>query len=224
MSADKRKIQIAAAENVIEAIVAMAQEQKPLMQRVLPQEEDIKWWAHYPKFDARSKKCQSRWYYHVHKPGTRSDDEHGHFHLFLDKTQIKKASRSVAKPDYSKNKKKARVSHLVALSIDKQGIPREWFTTNRWVTDEWMYPAKVMVDHIPLYDVDDTQEDKWVNKLITSMVQLYSDEIEEMLYERDAKLKEIGANRNNIELYNKGNEVLSSRKIDLDAKIESLED
>lgn len=220
--ADKRELQIAAAETVIESIVAMSQEGKPLMQRVLP-EEDIKWWEHYPKFDARSKKCQSRWYYHVHKPGTRSDDEHGHFHLFLDKTQIKKSSRSMAKPDYSKNKKKARVSHLVALSIDKNGIPREWFTTNRWVTDEWMYPAKVMTDHIPLYNVDDTAEDKLVNKLITAMVCLYSDEIEDMLYERDAKLKEIGANRKNLELYNKGQEVLSSRPIDLDAKIESLE-
>lgn len=220
--ADKRELQIAAAETVIESIVAMSQEGKPLMQRVLP-EEDIKWWEHYPKFDARSKKCQSRWYYHVHKPGTRSDDEHGHFHLFLDKTQIKKSSRSMAKPDYSKNKKKARVSHLVALSIDKNGIPREWFTTNRWVTDEWMYPAKVMTDHIPLYNVDDTAEDKLVNKLITAMVCLYSDEIEDMLYERDAKLKEIGANRKNLELYNKGHEVLSSRPIDLDAKIESLE-
>ncbi len=223
MSADKRTIQLEAAQTVIESIVAMAQEGKPLMQRVLPQDEDIKWWEHYPKFDARSKKCQSRWYYHVHKPGSRSPDEHGHFHLFLDKTQIKKASRSIAKPDYSKNKKKARVSHLIALSIDKQGIPREWFTTNRWVTDEWMYPAKIMIDHLPLYDVDDTQEDKLVNKLITAMVRLYSDEIEEMLHERDAKLKEIGANRKNLELFNKGNEVLSTRAIDLDAKIETLE-
>ncbi len=222
MSPDKRKIQMAAAETVIESIVAMAQEGKPMMQRVLP-EEDIKWWEHYPEFDARSKKCKARWYYHVHKPGSRDPDEHGHFHLFLDKTQIKKSSRSIAKPDYSKNKKKARVSHLIALSIDKNGIPREWFTTNRWVTDEWMYPAKVMADHIQLYDVDDTAEDKLVNKLITAMVRLYSDEIEELLHERDAKLKEIGANRKHPELYNKGHEVLSSCTIDLDAKIESLD-
>ncbi len=222
MSADKCTAQLAAAETVIETIVAMAQEGKPLMQRVLP-EDDIKWWEHYPKLDARSKSCKARWYYHVHKPGSRSPDEHGHFHLFLDKSQIKKASRTIAKPVHYRNKKKARVTHLIALSIDKNGIPREWFTTNRWVTDEWMYPAKTMTNHMPLYNVNDTAEDKLVNKLITAMVRLYSDEIEELLHERDAKLKEIGAGRDAPELYNKGNEVLSSRMIDLDVKIESLE-
>lgn len=78
---------VEAAHTVIETITQMAQEQKPLMLRVVP-EEGAKFWKHYPEKDARDKFCKSRWYYHVHAAGSRDADEHGHFHLFLHRTQL----------------------------------------------------------------------------------------------------------------------------------------
>ena len=74
--------QIEAAHTVIETIMQMAQEQRPLMLRVVPPDE-VHFWKHYPVNDARDAKCRSRWYYHVHAPGSRDEGEHGHFHLFL---------------------------------------------------------------------------------------------------------------------------------------------
>ena len=55
----------------------MAQEQRPLMLRVLPEGGDSHFWKHYPEKDARDAKTKSRWYYHVHAPGSRDKDEHG---------------------------------------------------------------------------------------------------------------------------------------------------
>ena len=119
---------------------------------------------------------------------------------------------------------KAHVTHLVALSIDTNGIPMSWFTTNRFVTNEFLYPADVMIKHLPLYNVDKTQEDDLVNRLVTAMVALYSEEICDLLRQRDEKQAEL-VEEHGPEGYEKesGVEVLSSIPIDLDAKISSLD-
>lgn len=213
---------IEAAQTVIETITQMAGEQRPLMTRVLP-EQDVHFWKHYPPKDARDAKTKSRWYYHVHAPGKRDPGEHGHFHLFLHRDQLIKGTKPSVMPPEGENAK-AHVTHLVALSIDTNGIPMSWFTTNRFVTNEFLYPADVMIKHLPLYNVDKTQEDDLVNRLVTAMVALYSEEICDLLRQRDEKQAEL-VEEHGPEGYEKesGVEVLSSIPIDLDAKISSLD-
>ena len=53
------------------------------------------------KTDARGVRTRSRWYYHVHPPGERDPDEHGHFHLFLHRTQLDDPAGFLAAPRYS---------------------------------------------------------------------------------------------------------------------------
>ena len=81
-----------AALTVIETITAMAQDGVPMMLRVLPA-ADVRFWEHYPENDARDARTRSRWYYHVHAPGERDPGEHGHFHLFLHRTQLDEDSQ-----------------------------------------------------------------------------------------------------------------------------------
>lgn len=212
--------QISAATTVIETISLMAAEKRPLMLRVLP-EKDVRFWNHYPPKDARDAHCLSRWYYHVHKPGDRHEDEHGHFHLFLHRTQMDEGAAPIAIPKEGEDAK-AKVVHLAALSIDNSGIPREWFTTNRWVTNEFMYDAETLIKHLDRYNVDATKEDDAVNRFLTAMVALYRDELASMLRERDRKLDALGALDGAPEKLEKGNDVLSRVPIDLDAKIEPL--
>lgn len=213
---------IEAAQTVIETITQMAGEQRPLMTRVLP-EQDVHFWKHYPPKDARDAKTKSRWYYHVHAPGNRDPGEHGHFHLFLHRDQLITGTKPSVMPPEGENAK-AHVTHLVALSIDTNGIPMSWFTTNRFVTNEFLYPADVMIRHLPLYNVDKTREDDLVNRLVTAMVALYRDEIAELLRQRDQRQAELVAEHGK-KGYEKdcGVEVLSSIPIDLDEKISSLD-
>lgn len=142
--------QVEAARIVIDKIVQMASEGRPLMTRVLDGANAI-CWEHYPDDDARDRVTRSRWYYHVHAPGDRDPAEHGHFHLFLHRTQMDDPAGSIAAP-YEGDDAAAHVVHIAGLSIDLQGIPMTWFTTNRWVTDEFMYPADVLIAHLDRFN------------------------------------------------------------------------
>jgi len=211
-----------AAQTVIETITQMSQEQRPLMLRVVP-EEGAKFWEHYPKADARDEFCKARWYYHVHAPGNRDADEHGHFHLFLHRTQLPEGLEPKVWPPQGEDAK-AHVTHMIALSIDTVGIPRSWFTVNRYVTNEFLFPAEVMIEHLPDFNVDHTKEDDLVNRFVTAMVALYREEIAELLEIRDTKHAELLAEYGEkaYEMAS-GAEVLSQIPIDLDAKISALD-
>lgn len=209
----------AAAQTVIETVTQMAAEGLPLMQRVLP-EGDVHWWAHYPDDDARDANTRSRWFYHIHAPGDRDAAEHGHFHLFLHRTQLHDASMPLAIPAEGEDAE-AFVVHIAGLSIDHQGLPKSWFATNRWVTNEFMYPAPTVIDHLACYNVDATEADSTVNRFLTAMVALYFEELSAMLLERDERMQllvaELGSSA-----YETANDILASCPIDIDAKIESL--
>lgn len=214
---------VQAAHTVIETITRMAREQRPLMLRVVPQDE-VNFWKHYPPKDARDKFCRSRWYYHVHAAGGRDEDEHGHFHLFLHRTQLPEGLEPKVWPPQGEDAK-AHVTHLIGLSIDKIGIPRAWFTVNRFVTNEFLFPADVMIDHLADFNVDHTAEDDCVNRFVTAMVALYREEIAQLLRERDERQAELVAEFGEEAAYEKASkvEVLSQIPIDLDAKLGSLD-
>lgn len=209
-----------AARVVTETITQMAAEGRPLMQRVLP-ESDIHWWAHFPDDDARDAVTRSRYYYHVHEPGDRDPSEHGHFHLFLHRTQIDRSAIPIAEPPEGE-KAPALVTHIAGLSVDRTGLPIAWFTTNRWVTDEFMFPAATLAARLDRYNVDNAREDPLVDRFLTAMVALYREELGTLLAVRDARLAEIGAGPEARNLFESGNDVLSTIPIDLDAKVDAL--
>lgn len=209
-----------AAVTVVDCIVKMAEEQRPLMLRVLP-EGDVHWWAHYPDDDARDSNTRSRWFYHIHAPGDRDPSEHGHFHLFLHRTQLNDEEVPLAVPEAGEDAA-AFVIHIAGLSINHQGVPTGWFATNRWVTDEFMYPAATVIAYLPHYNVDATAEDATVNRFLTAMVTLYREELAEMLQARDQRLQELVA-ASGTAAYEGGNDILASVPIDLDAKMDSLD-
>jgi hypothetical protein len=209
-----------AALTVIETITAMADEGVPLMLRVLPR-DDVRFWTHYPDNDARDERTRSRWYYHVHALGDRDPAEHGHFHLFLHRTQLDDPAAHIAAPAALEDAP-AHVTHIAGLSISHAGIPVGWFVTNRWVTDEFVYPAATMADHLARYDVDQTAEDPLVNRLLTAMVALYRDELAALLHARDAAMARLIAAQGSAAFEAREHDVLAALPIDLDAKIESL--
>lgn len=209
-----------AAAIVVDCITRMARERMPLMQRVL-RDPSIHIWNHYPDDDARDAFTQSRWYYHVHEPGDRDPREHGHFHLFLHKAQIDPAVAPIASPSSGDNAP-AQMAHIAGLSIDRDGVPLAWFVTNRWVTDEFLYPVEQLIAHLDRYNVDRTAEDGLVNRFLTAMVALHRTEIASLLRERDAKLARLIA-KHGPAAYESGNAVMAISPIDLDEKIASVD-
>lgn len=195
---------------LIDAVTAMGGDGMPLMLRVLGNATP-EIWEHYPADDAVDPLTACRWFYHTHAPGERDPEEHGHFHLFLHRSVLPadaRPSASPARPDLAR----ADLVHIAGLSIDMAGLPRAWFVTNRWVTDEILFPANLVRAALTHFDVRQSCRDRAVGEFLTAMVALHRRELALMLEQRDRRLLRIGSRLR----YEKGNPVLASRVIDLD--------
>jgi hypothetical protein len=120
---------------------------------------------HYPLRDASDAKSGTRFYYHAHR---RDAPEHGHFHLF--------AYGPDGRSDFM---------HLAALSLDHQGQPTQWFTTNQWVTAERWAPADEVIAALDRFRVETKGRLAPVARWLTAMVQLFQPQLHELLHERD---------------------------------------
>lgn len=128
-------------------------------------------WQHYPMADVIDPSSGAMFYYHAHDSTDRPDDEHGHFHLFI-------------QPEVATG-----FSHFVALSLDARGGIRSIFTTNRWVTDEQMRPAKTLIEWLPQAFVIDRSRPSWlVSRWLMMVVRLLVPQIQQALWMRDSAL------------------------------------
>lgn len=162
---------------------------RPLMNRILPSEQPAELWQHYPPDDVVNGAAGSRYFYHCHPPAERSDGEHGHFHLFLD-TSVMPGSVApiIPPPPATPDEPRADVVHIGALAISTDGLPLCWFTTNRWVTDEWIYPAEAVIDQLAQFDLRGPVGDPLVNDWLTAMVGLSRGDLADLLRQRDTVL------------------------------------
>lgn len=169
---------------------SMFAEGKPLMQRVLPQEAPIEVWHHYPAGDVVFGEAGSRYFYHCHPPGERAEGEHGHFHLFLAQSAMPAEAQPLRPmPSTSPQGPRADVVHIAALAISTDGLPISWFTTNRWVTDEWLYPGDVIAQVLDRFDLRGADGDPFVNDWLTAMMALSRGMLVDLLMQRDAVLE-----------------------------------
>lgn len=131
---------------------------------------------HYPARDVVDAVHGTRFYYHAHGGSQRwpgqTPPEHGHFHLFWDGPET------------------GQHVHLVALALDARGQPLRWFTTNRWVTAGRWCPADELIARLPQFRVALrggrlAPLARW----LTAMVQLFADELAQLLRARDAALR-----------------------------------
>lgn len=175
-------------------------------------------WAHYPAGDLFDPRTGIQIFYHAHQQGDRSSLENGHFHCFVERTRIVGPAKPVA---HSKSDGSRELCHIVGLSIDPRGVPFEAFTTNQWVTDEWLYPAQVVAGLLPVFaQVQDDAPSvlRWISALVT----LFEAQIEDLLVERDASL---ALGRRGVARRARAQtlEITSSRTLDVDAQIADVE-
>ncbi len=122
---------------------------------------------HYPERDVVDAAAGTRFYYHAHR---LDEPEHGHFHLFVHGEQP------------------GEFMHLAALSLDVNGQPLRWFTTNRWVTGEHWRPVAQLLPRLRRWQVQTGGRLAPVACWLSAMVALYRDELVQLLRERDARL------------------------------------
>ena len=148
-----------------------------------------------------------RGFYHCHDAPGKDGQEHGHFHLFV---QTSKSQGN-----------KQTWSHLAGLSMDYEGQPIKWFTVNRWVTDGIWLPAeelKYFLDSVSPHQCHSLCE-QW----LLCMVSLYTDNLKQLLEERDRQLIQINADTTLADsLLDRDIYMLSCQPVDLEQILRSI--
>lgn len=147
-----------------------------------------------------------RAFYHCHDTEDKPDNEHGHFHVFI---------------NVENDNDSSHWPHLVGLSMDTMGQPIQWFTVNQWVTSGNWIASEQLTTGILNCSIDDNmaQVEKW----LVCMMNIYLEEISQLLLDRDATLSryDLQSGRKNI-LQERGIYTLSTQAANLQNKLETL--
>ena len=179
---------------------------------------------HYPKGDVFDPESHAQWYYHAHAKEERPG-EHGHFHTFLRgggmPAGIAPAPLPDLRPAAAPND---LVCHLIAISMDKSGWPTGLFTTNRWVTAETWYAAHDVAALLDRFDLQLNKPGWPVNRWLTAMLRLFRPQIEELLQQRDERLRAWQRTHPGVDAYeDRRLEVTSQLPLDVEAQVRLLE-
>ncbi len=174
---------------------------------------------HYPKGDVRDSETHSQYFYHSHREG-----EHGHFHTFLRERGMPKdchpAKQSEAKFMKARNDK---ISHLIAISMNRAGFPIRLFTTNRWITADNWYKADDVIKMLDRFEMDLSFPSWPVNIWLTAMLRLFQPQIMELVSERDATVANWQKEHPDVDAFeDRGCDITSVRKISVAAQIKRV--
>jgi len=143
-------------------------------------------YEHYPADDVYDANSHAQYYYHAHRG---SEGEHGHFHTFLRAAGM---PAGVAPVPYAGGEPwpagDQALSHLIAISMDADGLPIGLFTVNRWVTGDAWYPARDVIAMLDGFVIDHANPSWPVNRWIGAMLRLFRPRIEALVLARDRRL------------------------------------
>lgn len=128
-------------------------------------------WEHFPPGDVFDPDTGAQWYYHCHPP-EEGRVEHGHFHCFV-------------RPDGPNGP----VHHLVAVGVDAYGKLIRLFTVNQWVVGDAWLEAEATIALLPRFDVHLARPSYLVNRWLTAVLNLYSEEVSSLIRTRDRTIE-----------------------------------
>ena len=207
-TAKELRAMLLAGWEVLECHRILAQTGDNIVGELLPTSGTFYEYDHCPPDDVFDNESHCQYYYHAHREG-----EHGHFHIFMREKGMPKGCRPArqSKVEYLKNREE-KVCHLIAISMEKTGIPIGLFTTNRWVTAESWYPAKDVLSMVEHFEIGHAKPSWIVNRFITAMLRLFRPQIAELLKLRDAAVAK-------WKKEHPGEDVFENRALDLPSMI-----
>jgi hypothetical protein len=212
-----------AARDLFEILESFAAEGRHPVRDVVTPTDTFTCWEHYPPADVEDTGTGCAWYYHAHDPAHALPwDEHGHFHCFMYTERLGRTAKPIAlpsNPDY----RKGGLVHLAAVSFDAKGTPIRLFIPNRWVTDEWLYPARDVIALIDCFCIISDQRYELTNRFLAAILRLFHPHISAALRERDRIIEERGRGGPQRFTEDRSVAVVSSIAFDLDASLAALE-
>ena len=210
-----------AAETVRRSCGALEKAGLNLVGECLKGQGDFYEFSHYPVDDVYDADSHSQYYFHTHRG---LSGEYGHFHTFLRTAGMHKSLSPIKNTGKESWPSGAdALSHLICISMNRQGYPIGLFTTNRWVTGESWYDADAVIQMLECFSVDHAHPNLAVNQWITAIFRLYRFEIIELIKMRDQKIKDWRASYPKIDVFeDRKLEITSYQTIDVDLKINDV--
>jgi hypothetical protein len=205
----------AAADAVLEALRVLGKAGTNPVAQVLRHQGDFLELDHYPKGDVYDEETGSQYYYHAHRAET---GEHGHFHIFMRAGGI---PTGVEPMPYTGREERPlgsdAIAHLIAISMDRTGLPVGLFTTNRWVTGETFYAAPDVIAMLDRFEIDHAYPCLATNRWITGLLRLFRPQIEALLWQRDERIFRFQRQHPDVDVFEaRSLEIMSELKIDID--------
>ncbi len=215
LSASARHECWSAAIDLVASMQALASRGEQVVQGILDGHDFIEW-DHYPDSDVRDNKHASQYFYHAHPGLQRPFTEHGHFHLFVHAEEL---GFRRADPRYS-----PAPAHLLAVSMDAQGLPSGFFMVNRWVTKgPWLNLAQ-SERGLQHFEIKGRQGNKEINTFLRALIRLYHAPIMALIQQRDDIMEKLCVERDRRSVFaDKKIEVLCYHPIQLMDDIATLE-
>jgi len=214
---------LAAGREVLEWRRLLAKTGDNVVGEVLKHEGQFYILDHYPKGDVFDPESHSQWYYHAHDKADRPG-EHGHFHTFLRGGGMPAGIEPAPLPDFQpRAARHDLVCHLIAVAMDRSGWPLGLFTTNRWVTAETWYAAHDVALMLDGFDVRMNKPSWPVNRWLTNLLRLFRPQIEELLQQRDERIRAWQRAHPEVNTYeDRRLEVTSQLPVSVEAQVELL--
>lgn len=186
LSQAERRISWRAATHLVRSMQELAGKGLQIVQAIIEDRPVIEW-DHYPDDDVRDARNASQYFYHAHGGLQRPFEEHGHFHLFVHAEEI-----GLRRPH---SKYASSPAHLLAVSMDAQGLPAGFFFVNRWVTKGPWLSAKECTFGLQHFQVKGRHGRREINVFLRSLLSLYQQQIAALLLQREQVLQHLCSER-----------------------------
>ena len=208
-----------AGEQVLECYRVLEKSNSNIVAEVLRGQGTFYEFNHYPKGDVYDTKTHSQFFYHSHREG-----EHGHFHTFLREKGMPKDCHPVKQSEARFMKERDdKLSHIIAISMNRDGFPIRLFTTNRWLTADNWYKADDVIKMLDRFEMDLASPSWPVNIWLTAMLRLFRPQIMALVRERDTKVANWRNEHPDVDVFeDRGCDITSDRKISVAAQIKRV--
>jgi len=212
----------AAANELFAALESCAREDRHPVRDVIGANMFARW-QRYPPRDVVDRETGSSWFYHAHDLSeARPWDEHGHFHCFAFAEKVSEAAKPLASPRRG-DPNTIGVVHLVALSIDRRGVPNRLFTLNRWLSNEWLFAARHVTPLVDRFRIRKDDRFQLTSRWLSAMLRLFQPQIAWLLHERDRVLQDHRASDPDNFAEDTAIEITATASIDVDRQLAALE-
>jgi hypothetical protein len=113
----------------------------------------------------------------------------------------------------------------IVLAGSSEAAPLSLSTTNRWVTGETWYAARDVSAMLDGFDMNMDQPSWAVKRWLTSVLRLFRPQIEDLLQQRDARVRQWKTQNPDVNTYeDRRLEVTSQAPVDVQAQVRPLEE